>query len=148
MEFKGKNVMLVDDSIVRGTTAREIVQMAREAGARRVFFASAAPPVRYPNVYGIDMPSAKELIANGRESFEIASELGVDRLIYQSLEALVNGVQSVNPKINRFETSCFTEQYVTGDVTSEYLKLVEARRNDKELSRNITTSNQLDLNLV
>ena len=148
MEFKEKNVMLVDDSIVRGTTAREIVQMAREAGARRVFFASAAPPVRYPNVYGIDMPSAKELIANGRESFEIASELGVDRLIYQSLEALVSGVQSVNPKINRFETSCFTGQYVTGDVTSEYLKLVEARRNDKELSRNITTSNQLDLNLV
>ncbi len=148
MEFRGKNVMLVDDSIVRGTTAREIVQMAREAGASKVFFASAAPPVRFPNVYGIDMPSVKELIANGRENADISEELGVDRLIYQSLDCLVEAVSSVNPNIHRFETSCFTGDYITGDVTPEYLNLVESRRNDKQLSKDLTASNQLDLNLV
>ena len=148
MEFKGKNVMLVDDSIVRGTTAREIVQMAREAGAERVFFASAAPPVRYPNVYGIDMPSAKELIANGRNNDEICKELGTDRLIYQSLDDLIYGVKSVNPLITKFETSCFTGDYVTGDITPEYLNLIESRRNDDELKKNDVDSNQLDLNLV
>jgi amidophosphoribosyltransferase len=98
MEFKGKNVMLVDDSIVRGTTSRQIVQMAREAGARRVFFASAAPPVRYPNVYGIDMPTRSELIATGRTHEEIAREIGADQLIYQDLTALIDDVRSVNPK--------------------------------------------------
>ncbi len=148
MEFKGKNVMLVDDSIVRGTTAREIVQMAREAGAAKVFFASAAPPVRFPNVYGIDMPSVKELIANGRTNTEISKELGVDRLIYQSLESLVQGVKSVNPEINQFETSCFTGDYVTGDITQEYLSIIESRRSDNELSKVGAQSNQLDLNLV
>ncbi len=148
MEFKGKNVMLVDDSIVRGTTAREIVQMAREAGAAKVFFASAAPPVRFPNVYGIDMPSVKELIANGRTNFQVSKELGVDRLIYQSLESLVEDVGSVNPSITRFETSCFTGDYVTGDITEEYLNVIESRRNDNELARAMDQSNQLDLNLV
>ena len=148
MEFKGKNIMLVDDSIVRGTTAREIVQMAREAGAAKVFFASAAPPVRFPNVYGIDMPSVKELIANGRTDFQISTELGVDRLIYQSLESLQEAVRSVNPSITRFETSCFTGDYVTGDITEEYLNIIESRRNDNELTRVIEDSNQLDLNLV
>ena len=98
MEFKGKNVLLVDDSIVRGTTSREIVQMAREAGARKVFFASAAPPVRFPNVYGIDMPTRDELIATGRTDEEIAREIGCDELIYQDLDALIEDVRSVNPE--------------------------------------------------
>src|SRR5262249_2258923 len=120
MEFKGKNVMLVDDSIVRGTTSRQIVQMAREAGARRVFFASAAPPVRYPNVYGIDMPTRSELIATGRTHDEIAHEIGADQLIYQDLPALIADVQSVNPRVKSFEASCFNGVYITGDVTQEY----------------------------
>lgn len=149
MEFRGKNVLLVDDSVVRGTTSREIVQMAREAGANRVFFASASPPVRFPNVYGIDMPSARELIANGRTDDEIAAEIGADRLIYQDLDALIAGVRSVNPRVTSFETSCFSGEYVTGDVTPEYLAGVEAERNDDSLSRRSGTAvTQLDLNLV
>lgn len=148
MEFKGKNVLLVDDSIVRGTTSREIVQMARDAGARKVYFASAAPPVRYPNVYGIDMPTSRELIAYGRSDEEIAREIGADRLIYQSLEALVEDCRSVNPRIQNFETSCFTGDYITGDITPEYLADVEAQRNDGELKRRDSSSNQLDLNLA
>ena len=149
MEFKDRNVLLVDDSIVRGTTSREIVQMARDAGARKVYFASAAPPVRYPNVYGIDMPTSRELIATGRTDEEIAREIGADRLIYQDLDALIEDVKSVNPGIPAFETSCFNGVYVTGDITPEYLAGVEAQRNDGELSggwdSNIT---QLDLNLA
>ncbi|MFO1321657.1 MAG: amidophosphoribosyltransferase [Burkholderiales bacterium] len=148
VEFKGKNVLLVDDSIVRGTTSREIVNMARESGARNVYFASASPPVRYPNVYGIDMPSARELIANGRDDDAIAREIGADCLIYQDLEALVNAVRSVNPRIANFETSCFSGVYVTGDVTAEYLAGVEASRNDDSLSKGPVASTQLDLNLV
>ncbi|HWQ37382.1 MAG TPA: amidophosphoribosyltransferase [Burkholderiales bacterium] len=149
MEFRGKNVLLVDDSIVRGTTSREIVQMARDSGARKVFFASAAPPVRYPNVYGIDMPCSRELIAYGRTDQEVAREIGADRLIYQDLEALVEACRSVNPRIQHFETSCFTGVYVTGDVTPEYLATVEAQRNDGELlRRQQVASTQLDLNLV
>jgi amidophosphoribosyltransferase len=148
MEFKGKNVMLVDDSIVRGTTSREIVQMARDAGARKVYFASAAPPVRFPNVYGIDMPTSRELIANGRSDDEIAREIGADKLIYQDLDALVEDVSSVNPGISSFETSCFNGVYVTGDVTPEYLADVEAQRNDSELSRRESNITQLDLNLA
>src|SRR3982751_4973345 len=108
MKFKGKNVLLVDDSIVRGTTSRQILQMAREAGARKVFFASAAPPVRFPNVYGIDMPSRDELIANGRSDEEVAREIGCDELVYQDLDALIADVRSVNPKVTSFETSCFS----------------------------------------
>jgi amidophosphoribosyltransferase len=142
MEFK------VDDSIVRGTTSREIVQMARDAGARKVFFASAAPPVRYPNVYGIDMPSSSELIAYGRTDAEIAREIGADRLVYQDLEALVEDCRSVNPAIDQFETSCFSGEYVTGDVTPEYLANIEALRNDGELARREANAAQLDLNLA
>src|SRR6266403_1995588 len=148
MEFKGRNVMLVDDSIVRGTTSREIVQMARDAGARKVYFASAAPPVRFPNVYGIDMPTSRELIATGRSDDEIAREIGADRLIYQDLDALIDDVRSVNPKIEHFETSCFNGVYVTGDITPEYLADVEAQRNDDELSRREANVTQLDLNLA
>jgi amidophosphoribosyltransferase len=148
-EFNGKNVLLVDDSIVRGTTSREIVQMARDSGARKVFFASAAPPVRYPNVYGIDMPTSRELIAYGRTDQEIAREIGADRLIYQDLDALVEDCRSVNPKVQHFETSCFTGTYITGDITPEYLANVEAQRNDGEIRRRQEiASTQLDLNLA
>ena len=146
MEFKGKNVLLVDDSIVRGTTSREIVQMAREAGARRVFFASAAPPVRYPNVYGIDMPSRDELIATGRTDAEIAREIGCDELIYQDLDALIEDVRSVNPEVTNFEASCFSGIYVTGDITKEYLDGVEASRQDEKEAA-VAAENQLDLDL-
>jgi amidophosphoribosyltransferase len=146
MEFKGKNVLLVDDSIVRGTTSREIVQMAREAGARKVFFASAAPPVRFPNVYGIDMPTRDELIANGRNHDEIAREIGADRLIYQDLDALIADVRSVNPAVTSFEASCFNGVYITGDVTQEYLNLVEAQRRDGMRQAEFAAT-QLDLNL-
>jgi amidophosphoribosyltransferase len=146
MEFKGKNVLLVDDSIVRGTTSREIVQMARESGARRVFFASAAPPVRYPNVYGIDMPSRTELIATGRTDAEIAREIGCDELIYQDLDALIEDVRSVNPAVTSFETSCFSGIYITGDITKEYLEGVEASRQD-ETEAAVAAENQLDLDL-
>ena len=149
MEFKGKNVLLVDDSIVRGTTSREIVQMARDAGANKVFFASASPPVRYPNVYGIDMPSPRELIANGRTDVEIAAEIGADCLIYQDLEALLDDVRSVNPRVTSLEASCFSGVYVTGDVTPEYLAGVEADRNDIETGRGSSiATTQLDLNLA
>ncbi len=146
MEFQGKNVLLVDDSIVRGTTSREIVQMAREAGARKVYFASAAPPVRYANVYGIDMPTRDELIANGRSDAEIAREIGCDELIYQDLEALIDDVKSVNPGVTNFETSCFSGVYITGDVTREYLDGVETKRRDgaREAEQAAT---QLDLGL-
>ena len=146
MEFKGKNVMLVDDSIVRGTTSREIVQMAREAGARKVFFASAAPPVRFANVYGIDMPTRDELIATGRSDEEIAREIGADQLIYQDLSALIDDVRSVNPTVTSFEDSCFSGNYITGDVTQAYLDGVEAQRRDGSKQAEFAAS-QLDLNL-
>ncbi|MCL4799791.1 MAG: amidophosphoribosyltransferase [Burkholderiales bacterium] len=131
MEFKDKNVLIVDDSIVRGTTSREIVQMARESGARKVFFASAAPPVRFPNVYGIDMPTRSELIATGRTEDEIAAEIGADAVIYQDLDALKRAVREANPGLEQFETSCFDGEYITGDVTSQYLGELETRRDDK-----------------
>jgi amidophosphoribosyltransferase len=131
MEFHDKNVLIVDDSIVRGTTSREIVQMARESGARKVFFASAAPPVRYPNVYGIDMPTRVELIATGRTESEIAAEIGADAVIYQDLPGLIRAVRAANPSLEHFETSCFDGNYITGDVTSEYLGELETRRDDK-----------------
>ena len=146
MEFQGKNVLLVDDSIVRGTTSSEIVQMAREAGARKVYFASAAPPVRYANVYGIDMPTRDELIANGRSDAEIAREIGCDELIYQDLEALIDDVKSVNPKVTSFETSCFSGDYITGDVTKEYLDGVETKRRDGARDA-AQAATQLDLGL-
>ena len=121
MEFKGKNVLLVDDSIVRGTTSREIVDIARAAGANKVYFASAAPPVRFPNVYGIDMPTQQELIATGRSDEEIARTIGADALVYQDLHDMQQAVRDVNPALSRFEASCFDGEYVTGDITAEYL---------------------------
>ncbi len=130
LEFRGKNVLLVDDSIVRGTTSAQIVQMAREAGARRVYFASAAPPVRYPNVYGIDMPAAKELVASGRSEEEVARIIGADRLIYQDLSDLIDAAHEGNPRITRFDASCFDGVYVTGDISADYLARIERRRND------------------
>lgn len=130
-EFKGKNVLLVDDSIVRGTTSEQIVDMARAAGAKKIYFASAAPEIRYPNVYGIDMPSKHELIAYGREVEEIAELIGVDRLIFQDLDALTGSVQQENPAIQSFDCSVFTGEYITGDITEEYLDNVAGLRNDK-----------------
>ena len=148
LEFRGKNVLLVDDSIVRGTTSREIVQMAREAGARRVYFASAAPPVRFPNVYGIDMPTRAELIGAHRSEEEVAREIGADALIYQDLDALKDAVRKVNPRLTSFETSCFDGKYVTGDVTSDYLASVEVRRDAARDAEGDEDAAQLDLNLV
>ncbi len=130
LEFRGKNVLLVDDSIVRGTTSQQIIKLAREAGARKVYFASAAPPVRHPNVYGIDMPAASELIANGRSVAEIQELIGADRLIYQDLHGLIRSVRHDNSSITEFDTSCFSGEYVTGDVTEDYLHDLEQRRND------------------
>jgi amidophosphoribosyltransferase len=147
-EFKGKNVLLVDDSIVRGTTSREIVQMARDAGATKVYFASASPPVRYSNVYGIDMPTRNELIASDRSDEEIAREIGCDELIYQDLDAMVEAVRSGNPAIVDFDTSCFDGRYITGDVTPAYLQSVEAIRNGETPPPSALSTQQLDLNLA
>ncbi len=129
LEFKDKNVLLVDDSIVRGTTSQQIVQMAREAGARKVYFASAAPPVRYPNVYGIDMPSPTEFVAHNRDVDEIAEELGVDRLFYQELADLEDAINK-HKKVERFDSSCFNGEYITGDIDANYLAHVDNLRND------------------
>ena len=130
LEFNRKNVLLVDDSIVRGTTSREIIQMARDAGARKVYFASASPPVRYPNVYGIDMPSSSELVAHGRSNKELEELLGADRLIYQDLNDLVEAVRHKNSRIRRFDTSVFTGEYVTQDINADYLNQLELFRAD------------------
>jgi amidophosphoribosyltransferase len=128
MEFKGRKVLLVDDSIVRGTTSREIVQMAREAGAAKVYLASAAPPVRYPNVYGIDMPTAEELIAHGRSVEQIREFIGADALIYQDLEPMQRAVRALNPCLEGFDASCFDGRYVTGDVSAaDFAALREQR---------------------
>jgi adenine/guanine phosphoribosyltransferase-like PRPP-binding protein len=127
-EFKGKRVLLVDDSIVRGTTSREIVEMARAAGALKVYFASASPPVRYPNVYGIDMPTRGELIATGRTGEEIAREIGADALVYQDLDALKASIRELKPSLCSFDTSCFDGSYITGDVSPEYLNAIELAR--------------------
>ncbi len=129
LEFKGKNVLLVDDSIVRGTTSQQIVQMARDAGANKVYLASAAPPVRYPNVYGIDMPSASEFVAHDRDVDQIAKELGVDWLIYQDLDDLVEAIRKKS-NVERFDTSCFDGNYITGDIDANYLYYIDALRND------------------
>jgi amidophosphoribosyltransferase len=128
MEFRGRNVLLVDDSIVRGTTSKEIVQMAREAGARKVYLASAAPPVRYPNVYGIDMPTAEELVAHGRSIEEIRQFIGADALIYQDVDAMKRVVGALNPAIEGFEASCFDGCYITGDVTAADFDAMAAQR--------------------
>lgn len=130
IEFKGKNVLLVDDSIVRGTTSKQIIQMAREAGAKKVYIASAAPPVRYPNVYGIDMPAANELVAHERSESEIADYIGADWLIYQDLDDLIDAVQKGNRSIKKFDCSCFDGKYVTKTVDVDYLDKVRSLRND------------------
>ena len=149
IEFKGKNVLLVDDSIVRGTTSQQIVQMARDAGATKVYFASAAPPVRFPNVYGIDMPSRDELLATGRSDEEICKEIGADALIYQDLDALVDGIKLSNPNIKAFDCSCFDGKYVTGDISEAYLSRIESARGDgQKNAKPANSSTQLDLNLI
>ena len=130
LEFKGKNVMLVDDSIVRGTTCKQIIQMARDAGANKVYFASAAPAVKYPNVYGIDMPVASELIAHGRTDDEVSELIGADWLVYQDLNDLVTSCSGGNKHIDEFECSVFNGKYITGDITPEYLQKIEDDRND------------------
>jgi amidophosphoribosyltransferase len=140
-EFLGKNVMLVDDSIVRGTTCNEIIQMARDAGAKNVYFASAAPAVRYPNVYGIDMPAATELIAHGRTEDEIQAEIGADWLVYQDLEDLIDAAKEGNPSISVFDCSVFNGEYVTGDIDSTYLDRLETSRND---ANKTAEQNELD----
>ena len=128
VEFKGRNVLLVDDSIVRGNTSKEIVQMARDAGARKVYMASAAPPVRYPNVYGIDMPTSEELIAHGRTIEEIRQFIGADALIYQDVDAMKRVVGALNPLVRSFEASCFDGRYITGDVSAADFTAMAAQR--------------------
>ncbi|MBN9113760.1 MAG: amidophosphoribosyltransferase, partial [Pandoraea sp.] len=128
VEFKDKNVLIVDDSIVRGTTSQEIVQMARDAGARKVIFASAAPPVKFPNVYGIDMPTRSELVAHDRSDQEVARIIGADALIYQDVEDMKAAVRDINPALADFDASCFDGNYITGDVTPEYLTRLEQQR--------------------
>jgi len=147
IEFRGKNVLLVDDSIVRGTTSKEIVQMARECGALKVYFASAAPPVRFPNVYGIDMPTRGELIATGRNAAEIAEAIGADAVFYQELSDLIADVKRCNPAIMNFDASCFDGHYITGGVSAEYLAGIEASRSDAETRGDEYSNevNQLDL---
>ena len=121
LEFSGKNVLLIDDSIVRGNTSKQIIQMARDAGAKKVYFASASPPIRFPNVYGIDMPYVKELIAYNRSIEEICKEIGADRLIYQDLKDLISAVKEGNDDIDTFDASCFNGEYITGGVSENYL---------------------------
>jgi amidophosphoribosyltransferase len=131
LEFKGKNVLLVDDSIVRGTTSRQIVQMARDAGAKKVYLASAAPPVRHPNVYGIDMPAPTEFVAHDQTEAEIQAYIGVDGLIYQDLEDLQACAAGINEKIDGFDCSVFNGEYVTEGVSARYLERIEQQRNDQ-----------------
>jgi amidophosphoribosyltransferase len=147
-EFKGKTVLLVDDSIVRGTTSREIVQMARDSGAKRVIFASAAPPVKYPNVYGIDMPTRNELIAHGRTDEEVCREITADALVYQDIDALKRSISDVNPLLRNFEASCFDGVYVTGDISRDYLDRVEFARNNPKPVNEDGVRSQLNLNLA
>jgi amidophosphoribosyltransferase len=148
LEFRDKNVLLVDDSIVRGTTCQEIIQMARDAGAKRVYFASAAPPVRYPNVYGIDMPSAEELIAHGRSVEEVCDQIGADWLVYQDLEDLVSCSRDGNPDIEAFDCSVFDGHYVTGDVDGDYLARLHEDRNDGSKARKEAAARAGDTALV
>jgi amidophosphoribosyltransferase len=135
LEFRGKSVLLVDDSIVRGTTSAQIVELAREAGARKVYFASAAPPVRFPNVYGIDMPAAAELVAAGRSEEEVGRLIGADCLIYQDLADLISACQHEDSSVTEFDTSCFSGEYVTGDITGEYLEKLRSERSDAAKSQ-------------
>ncbi|EQM72585.1 amidophosphoribosyltransferase, partial [Stutzerimonas stutzeri] len=145
LEFRGKNVMLVDDSIVRGTTCKQIIQMAREAGAKNVYFCSAAPAVRYPNVYGIDMPSAHELIAHNRSTEEVAELIGADWLIYQDLPDLIDAVGGGKVKIDNFDCAVFDGKYVTGDIDDAYLHKIEQARNDVSKHKSVAGSAIIDL---
>ncbi len=129
-EFKDKNVLLVDDSIVRGTTSKQIIDLARESGAKKVYMASAAPPVKYPNVYGIDMPASHEFAADGRTEAEISELIGADKLFYQDLEDLILAVKDERSPVSNFDSSCFNGNYVTGNVTEEYLKQLDDLRNN------------------
>ena len=144
-EFKGKNVLLVDDSIVRGTTSEQIIDMAREAGANKVYFASAAPEIRFPNVYGIDMPSANELIGYGREVDEVCQLIKADGLIYQGLDDLISAVGRDNPQLKHFEASVFNGHYVTGDVSQDYLDRLDAARNDTARGQESREETNLEL---
>ena len=139
LEFRGKTVLLVDDSIVRGTTSAQIIEIAREAGASKVYFASAAPPVRFPNVYGIDMPATSELVASGRSVEEVAQLIGADWLVYQDLDDLVRAVRHHDARVTEFDTSCFSGEYVTGDITPEYLARLQAERSDLAKSQRSAT---------
>ncbi len=145
VEFRGRNVLLVDDSIVRGTTSKEIVQMAREAGAKKVYMASAAPPVRHPNVYGIDMPTPEELIAHGRTIEQIREFIGADALIYQDVDAMKRVVKALNPRLDGFEASCFDGQYITGDITADSFDALEARRRAQPEDEDDPTGSRLAL---
>lgn len=140
MEFEGKTVMLVDDSIVRGTTSKEIIQMARDAGAKAVVMASCAPPIRFPNVFGIDMPSRKELVAHNRTEDEIAREIGADKVVFQTLEHLIQSCSAFNPEITRFDCSVFNGEYITGGVDEEYLTNLENSRGDLKSKKSIPAS--------
>ncbi len=144
LEFEGKNVLLVDDSIVRGTTSSQIIEMARDAGAKRVYFASAAPPVAYPNVYGIDMPTGDELIGANRTVEEICEAIGADKLIYQDLDDLVAAARRGNKSIRRFDLSCFNGEYVTGDVSPSYLSRIESLRSDEAKAKRAAAQNSLN----
>jgi amidophosphoribosyltransferase len=139
-EFKGRNVLLVDDSIVRGTTSREIVQMARDAGAKKVYLASAAPPVRYPNVYGIDMPTADELVAHDRTVEEIRVAIGCDALIYQDVEGMRRAIGALNKNLDGFDASCFDGIYITGDITPESIAKMNAGRVDSSEENEVDVS--------
>jgi len=147
VEFAGKNVLLIDDSIVRGTTSKEIIQMARDAGAKNVYFASAAPPVKFPNVYGIDMPSRTELLAFKKTDQQICKEIGADALIYQDLEDLKENIMQENKNLTQFDCSCFDGKYITDDVDELYLNKIEALRSDNILFLDSKSTSQLDLNL-
>ncbi|WP_373975426.1 amidophosphoribosyltransferase [Chitinibacter sp. SCUT-21] len=148
VEFRGKNVMLVDDSIVRGTTSKEIVQMVRDSGAKKVYLASAAPPVKFPHVYGIDMPTRNELIATGRDAEQIAAEIGADGVIYQDLSALIQACSDASGgKITQFETSCFDGHYITGDITDAYLDELEAKRLSPLSTKTNAAGTVIDLNI-
>mgnify|MGYP001547712967 FL=1 len=147
LEFNGKNVLLVDDSIVRGTTSSQIIRMARDAGAKRVYFASAAPPVRYPNVYGIDMPSPSELVAHNRNAQQICDVIGADKLIYLALEDLVKAAHKGNKAITEFDTSCFNGEYITGDIDDNYLEMINELRNDSARTK-ISNVSQTELSFT
>ena len=145
VEFQNKNVLLIDDSIVRGTTSKEIIQMARDAGAKNVYFASAAPPVRYPNVYGIDMPSRDELVAFNKDDEQIRKEIGADALIYQDLNELKKNIIEEGKLLDDFDCSCFDGRYVTDDIDEAYLNRIEMLRSDESLKEPSKSSSQLDL---